>query len=102
NPAHAKDDYRGVAQWLTARKIPAENIWWAADAAGARFYALENAEVMMSPSLSSLDSLPRPDWIVLSKPDIYDGNGAIRDYLAKQPSEQVASFQSFVLYRVLK
>ena len=99
---HAKDDYRGAVRYLQANQKSGDVIWWAADAAGARFYGLGNAEIMMSPSLSSLESLPRPDWIVLSKPDIYDGNGAIRNYLAKQHSEQVTGFQSFVLYRILK
>jgi len=102
HPQHRKDDYRAATQYIANHREPGQGVWWAADAAGARFYSLGNAETMMSPSFSTLDSLPRPDWIALSKPDIYDGNGAIRDYLAKQPSKQVASFQSFVLYRVLK
>lgn len=97
-PEHRKDNYRSAAQFIHQNRDTAEAVWWAADGAGARFYGLGEISVLMGPTESQLASLPKPRWVVLSKPDIYDRNAALRDYCERIRAKKVAEFQSFVIY----
>ena len=100
NPAHAKDDYRGVAQWLTARKIPAENIWWAADTSTILFYGMPGVTPVINPAPSDLAKQRHPSWVVLSKSDIYDAKGVLKNYLSQRGAVLERTFTSFQVYRI--
>jgi len=97
--SYRKDDYRGVARYILEHRAPAEVVWWAADSAAARFYGVQPVLPLMSSSEDSLQTMPRPTWVVLSKPDIYDGNSSIRKFLHAQAAEKMASYQAFEIYR---
>lgn len=103
---HAKDDY------LTATKIAAsalsgnKEVWWAADAATAFIYltpiALEEvpgrAWAMQAPSWDSIRYKYPPRVIVISKPDIYDPQGAVARYAAENQFSPVVRLQAFTIF----
>lgn len=99
DPSHRRDDYRGAAAFISQQAKRADVVWWAADGAAARYYKLAEVVVLMSSDQSELARLPPPDWVVLSKPDIFDGKGTIRAFLCDQIWVPTARFQSFEIYR---
>jgi len=99
-PEHRKDDYRAAAHYVQNNRRPGETTWWAADDAAARFYGIQPFTPVPNLTRESLASLPPPDWVVLSKPDIYDGQGALRDFLDRKRATPVATYQAFVIYRL--
>lgn len=98
NPVHAKDDYRSAAHFIQQNRRAGDAVWWAADEAGARFYGLTDTTVLMGPTKDMLFSLPKPRWVVLSKPDIYDRNDVLRSFCVQLGIKKMAEFQSFVIY----
>lgn len=95
---HAKDDYRTAA---TAAKqvVDADGIvWWAADSSAALYYGLQTglfpdtsggpaiepgAFMANNRTVAYLDRLPKPDLIILSKLDIYDRYGFLRQWMQR-------------------
>jgi hypothetical protein len=98
-PEHRKDDYRAAAHFIHDNRLPGETVWWAADDAGARFYGLTDYKPMANASRAALSAAPPPAWVVLSKVDVYDGQGSLREYLAARGLRPEAVFQSFAIYR---
>jgi hypothetical protein len=101
---HQKDDYRSAA--AEARRGMSEgNVWWAADRAAATYYQLPiwNADapisLVINSSSADLQKLPRPDTIILSKPDLYDENHAIRAYLTAERFQPVRRLPAFSVWR---
>jgi len=99
-PEHRKDDYRAAARFVAGSRRNGDTVWWAADDAAARFYGVQPFTPVPNLTRESLASLPPPDWVVLSKPDIYDGQGTLRDFLDRKRATPVATFQAFVIYRL--
>jgi hypothetical protein len=97
-PDHAKDDYRGVADYLVRHRKDAEVIWWAADSVAADYYGLKNYTWVMNFSAEALSRLAQPSLVALSKPDVYDSQGAIQDWLASHSFKRVAAFQAFTIW----
>lgn len=87
-PSHAKEDYRTAAKIASAALAQGKEVWWAADPAAAHVYltpiALEEipgrAWAMQAPSWDAIRFKFPPRVIVLSKPDIYDPQGAVVRY----------------------
>lgn len=104
-PAHAKDDYRTAAAVATAALRDDQQVWWAADPAAAYIYqtpiALEEvpdrAWGIQAPSWNDIRFKFPPDLIVLSKPDIYDPQGAIARYAAENNFQPVLQLQAFTI-----
>ena len=107
---HAKDDYRGAAKWVLDHRHTNDVVWWAADLAGGMFYKVLRVEhnpqinplafglPLMNPVCSELEKVPFPRFIVLSKLDVYDAQGAIQQWLKRNSFQQVASFKSFTIW----
>ena len=107
---HAKDDYRGAAEWVLDHRHASDVVWWAADPAGGMFYKVlpigNNPQLnslafglpLMNPVYSELEKAPFPRLIALSKLDVYDAHGAIHQWLKINSFQQVASFQSFTIW----
>ena len=70
-----------------------------ADDAGARFYGLTDYKPMANASRAALSAAPPPAWVVLSKVDVYDGHGSLREYITTRGLRPEAVFQSFAIYR---
>ncbi len=102
-PKHAKEDYRGAARVAAAALAENKEVWWAADPAAAHIYltpiALEEvpgrAWAMQAPAWDDIRFKFPPRVIVISKPDIYDPQGAVARYAAENrfvPALQLHAF----------
>lgn len=107
SPRFENDDYRSASRFALERLASDETLWWAADTAGARYYGLSPspAESPKGPCISvrnnsveQLKGLPAPQWVVLSKPDIYDNNGNIHGFLKEGGYRLDRSFTSFSVW----
>ena len=105
---HAKDDYRDAAMLGREALAHGESVWWSADIQGAWVYhlpvteppATTNAAVfLVNPETGSLQTLPTPDLVLVSKPDLYDGQGAIQHYLTQNNYRVVQKFPAFTVWR---
>jgi hypothetical protein len=103
---HAKDDYRTASALAAAALRDNKEVWWAADAAAAYIYltpvALEEvpgrAWAMQAPAWDDIRFKFPPRVIVISKPDIYDPQGAVARYAAENrfvPALQLHAFTIF-------
>ena len=109
-PRHAKDDYRDAARIAQTGIRAGEHVWWCADEIGGRFYGLSlpaslnvdepaKASLLLNPSAADLIGKPPPDLLVLSKVDLYDNTGALRDYLKQKGYEQWRVLPAFTFWR---
>ncbi len=103
---HAKDDYRTASRIAASAIADNKEVWWAADAAAAYIYltpvALQEvpgrAWAMQAPSWDDIRFKFPPRVIVISKPDIYDPQGAVARYAAENrfvPALQLHAFTIF-------
>ncbi len=120
NDRYAKDDYRGAADLAKHALGRGESIWWAADYSTAAFYGLKPEVVLMqgrqvrmgkdsaalypksvflfSPQGRLLDSVLEPRWVFVSKPDIFDGTGAVRRSLEDGRYRVVRTLPAFEVW----
>ena len=105
---HTKEDYRQAAAIAKAALARGEIVWWNAADIGADYYHLpistnssptEAALLVFDPRPGFDASLPPPDLIAVSKPDIYDRQGVLAAYLQKHRYQKVASFMAFSVWR---
>jgi hypothetical protein len=103
---HAKDDYRTASAVAAAALRANKEVWWAADAAAAYIYltpvAMQEvpgrAWAMQAPAWDDIRFKFPPRVIVVSKPDIYDPQGAVARYAAENrfvPALQLHAFTIF-------
>jgi len=105
-PSHAKDDYRGAAAIAAASLRANKEVWWAADAAAAFIYftpvAMEQtpgrAWAMQAPGWDDIRFKFPPRVIVISKPDIYDPQGAVARYAAENQFAPALHLQAFTIF----
>ncbi len=104
---HAKDDYRDATNRAAVALSNGKRVWWFADVWASRYYGLD--VTIKNPQASGLpirpddfsgryQQLPPPDLIVLSKPDIYDKDSSLREFIQRagyRQSGQVQAFQFF-------
>lgn len=103
---HAKDDYRTATKIAASALAENKEVWWAADAATAFIYltpiGLEEAPgrawAMQAPSWDSIRYKYPPRVIVISKPDIYDPQGAVARYAAENQFSPVVKLQAFTIF----
>jgi hypothetical protein len=121
-PRHAKDDYKHAAELATAEIANDGNVWWVADFRGALFYGVpyvsdEKSETwlksywpqaryergvelfMAKNSPSFLSAQERPTLVLMSKPDAYDRQNVVTNYLSTNGYHVVASFPAFSAWR---
>jgi hypothetical protein len=109
-PRHAKDDYRGAAEAAKTALQAGRVVWWNAGREGAIYYQVPldstgpqpQAVWLMNPSPGTIAALTVPDMIVVSKPDVYDGTGAVGHYLRQHGYERVATLPAFAIWRRAK
>lgn len=105
NPIYAKDDYRSAAAIATSALADHKEVWWAADAAAAYVYkapvALEEIPgriwAIQSPTWESIRFKFPPHIIIISKPDIYDVQGAVMRYAEENQFAPAVQFQAFTI-----
>jgi hypothetical protein len=103
----AKDDYRGAAMQANTSILKGGTVWWAADTAGAHYYAvpikhpesdLKGVYLTANPTEAELVALPSPDTVILSKADIYDNSGSLQEWLRSHGYLLSDKLQSFSVY----
>jgi hypothetical protein len=105
-PVHAKDNYREASAVAAAALRENREVWWAADPAAAYIYftpiALEEvpgrAWAMQAPSWDDIRFKFPPRVIVISKPDIYDPQGAVARYAAENRFVVARQLQAFTIF----
>lgn len=103
---HAKDDYRTASRVAADAIAGNKEVWWAADAAAAYIYltpvALQEvpgrAWAMQAPSWDEIRFKFPPRVIVISKPDIYDPQGAVARYAAENHFVPAMQLQAFTVF----
>jgi hypothetical protein len=109
-PRHAKDDYRGASAVAREALGRGERVWWCADQLAGCFYGLElsvteradergKAKPLLNPLAADLSGQPPPDLLVLSKVDLYDNTGAVREYLKQGNYRQAQTLPAFTFWR---
>jgi hypothetical protein len=104
---HQRDDYRSAARAAIEATAANKKVWWAADHATGLYYKVPlngtgsggGAVSLLNPSPEILSRMHAPDVIVLSKEDIYDGLGAVRNYASSEGFANGETFQAFTVYR---
>ncbi len=103
---HEKDDYREAARLAKAALGAGELVWWNAGREGAEYYQVPLAEAphenkavvwLMNPDAATLAKLPPPEVIVASKPDVFDGLGAVAEFLRQNQYVKVKTLPAFVI-----
>jgi hypothetical protein len=105
---HAKENYRDAATIARRESERGRVVWWSAAPLGTEYYgirtrALEDAGPgvypadQINPELAQ--TLPPPDVVVLSKPDLFDMTGAVRSEIKKTGLVCSERLQAFELYR---
>jgi hypothetical protein len=114
-PRHAKDDYKHAAE-LSATELARDGrVWWIADIRGALYYGIPCASGELgSPhakhipgvqinisekTFSFLSTQDPPTLVVLSKPDTYDRQDVVSNYLSVNKYHLVESFPAFTAWR---
>ncbi len=105
---HAKDDYRGAAALGREALAHGESVWWDACREGAEVYHLpvkktpgtpNTALLLINPSAKFLQTLPQPDLVLVSKPDLYDKYGAVENYLLRSGYHRTATLSAFTVWQ---
>ncbi|NJK90819.1 MAG: hypothetical protein HC904_02655 [Blastochloris sp.] len=73
-------------------------VWWAADGASAYYYQVSEVSVLMNPLEETLTELPFPGLVLLSKADVYDNDGTLRQWLRIQGWQAQAELTAFTIY----
>ena len=84
-----------------------QRVFWAADSQTAIYYGVlreqdrdaGGPQILLYLAPDARQNLPTADLVVLSKPDLYDFDGFIRDFVRRQEYLAAGKFQSFQLWR---
>lgn len=104
HPRFAKDDYRSACQMAKSALEKEKVIWWAADGSAPKYYGVlpysGKGRIIMvkDKTCEQLLNYPSPQMVILSKPDVYDVHGAIRQVIGKSAMSQIASFPAFTVW----
>ena len=108
SPRHGKDDYRGAAALAREWNGRGERVWWNADLQSALYYAVplastpgEAGKVTMvdPPGPTFAATVPMPDVIIVSKPDVYDLRGAVAAFLTTNQFQVSTQLPAFTIWR---
>ena len=106
-PRHEKDNYRAAATLAKTALGRGQTVWWSAAEVGARYYGVplttnstqtSAALLVLNPARETVAHSPVPRVVVTSKPDIYDSQTALAEYLREQRFEPVARFTAFTIW----
>ncbi|HEU5070285.1 MAG TPA: hypothetical protein VFV96_07720 [Verrucomicrobiae bacterium] len=106
---HQKDDYRGAAAIAKRAIASGKSVWWNAEQNGAVYYQVPfstgntmergKAYYLMNPSEDQLTATTPPDLIITSRPDVYDGDGALGKYLSEGNYRTTSNLTAFVIWK---
>lgn len=102
---HRKDDYRGAAEIAKAASSSGKTVWWNADRFSALFYKVPirseisqgNVILINNVAANSLPDAP-PDVVLVSKPDVYDSQNAVGQFLKNAKYLQRSTLPAFSVW----
>lgn len=105
---HQKDDYRGAAAIAKQALASGKSVWWNAEQNGAVYYQVPfstgnvmergKAYYLMNPSEDQLTAATAPDLVITSRPDVYDGAGALAKYLSQGHYRTASNLTAFTIW----
>jgi len=109
DPRYSRDDYRGAAHLASLALQKGKVVWWVAAFEAATYYRVvfcpvgpndAPACVVRADNRESweLEEWPKPDLVLLSKPELYDMTGAVRRYIQEhrfQATRRLTAFEAF-------
>jgi hypothetical protein len=107
SPRHEKDNYHAAAAWARTALNKGQLVWWNAAGVGAQYYDVPlttepgrggAALLVLNPARGTLNHLPLPQVIIASKPDLYDGQSALAEFLREQRFQPAVKFNAFVIW----
>jgi hypothetical protein len=107
---HAKDDYRDAAAVARSACALGESVWWCADGNAGNYYGVPfsksglptetgKAWLAINRPENVLSAQPAPQWVIASKPDLYDNGGAVHDYVAHGRYRVSQVLPAFTIWR---
>ena len=103
---HAKDDYKHAAQLAEIELAHDGRVWWVADVRGAYYYGIPASDESGAPALitaekssSFLSAQAPPTHVLLSKPDAWDRENLVSNYLSNNKYHLVETFPAFTAWR---
>jgi hypothetical protein len=124
-PRFEKDDYRGAAELAKAEIERGGQVWWIAHPWGALYYGLNPrlmsdarydvefpvladawqacsapcVEAHVDQRAEELEQMKDPSLVLLSRPDIWDNQDGVGQYLKARNFKQVGVLQAFTVWR---
>jgi hypothetical protein len=113
-PRHAKDDYKHAAELAALELARDGRVWWIADVRGALYYGIpyfsdqlewpqarsnRRVQVVSDRTFSFLSDQEPPTLVLLSKPDTYDQQNVVSNYLSVNQYHLAESFPAFTAWR---
>ena len=113
-PRHAKDDYRYAAELASAELAIDGRVWWVADFRGALYYNIpyarepierqraqpnREAELIGEQNFLAWSTQEPPTLVLLSRPDTYDRQNLVSNYLLANKYRLVETFPAFTAWR---
>jgi uncharacterized membrane protein len=107
---HAKDDYRDAAAIARAACARGESVWWCADGNAGNYYGVSFSKSGLPPEAdkawlvinrpgNDLSGQLPPQWVIASKPDLYDNAGAVHTYVAHGRYRVSQILPAFTIWR---
>jgi hypothetical protein len=105
---HEKDNYRDAAAFAKTALHSGQVVWWNAAQEGAQYYDVPAATrpgssgealLVINPARETLIGLPAPQIIIASKPDVYDNQAALAEYVREHGFQPERSLTAFVIWR---
>ena len=104
---HERDNYRAAAASARTALRNGQSVWWNAAPEGARYYGVPlttrpgsagEAFLVLNPTPEILRAWPAPQVIVASKPDLYDSQMSLAEYIRGQSFYPAGRFNAFVIW----
>jgi hypothetical protein len=111
HPDNRRDDYRGAARLARIAVLEGRTVWWAAARETAKYYGVVFCKAGPVDRYAcvyctnnhwkeGLENLPKPDVILISKPELFDTTRAVRSYTEEhrfQLKDRLMAFEVFEL-----
>jgi len=106
-PRHTRDNYRDAAAIAKQALQNGKTVWWNANERGAAYYHLslatngataDQALWLVNPSREMLRMAVPPDVIIASRPDVYDGGGALAEFVTQAHYRPVTNLMAFTVW----
>jgi len=96
-PRHRRDEYRTATTEARAALDQGKRVWWAADIATASYYGLPLNSARLATSFKK-STIEAPDLIFLSRPDLFDPEHEVSNYIKQHQFTLVQTLPAFQIF----